>query len=72
CIWTQLPLVLAFAVTIHKSQGCSLDRVVVDIGRNERTDGQTFTALSRCRELCGILLETFDVERLVRIGGSNS
>ncbi|CAM9738741.1 unnamed protein product, partial [Laminaria digitata] len=72
CIRTQLPLMLAFAVTIHKSQGCSLDRVVVDIGRNERTDGQTFTALSRCREICGMLLETFDVERLVRIGSSNS
>ncbi|CAN0505972.1 unnamed protein product, partial [Laminaria digitata] len=51
CFRSQLPLILAFAVTIHKSQGCSLDRVVVDIGRNERTDGQTFTALSRCREL---------------------
>ncbi|CAM9185916.1 unnamed protein product, partial [Laminaria digitata] len=64
CIRTQLPLMLSFAVTIHKSQGCSLVRVVVDIGRNERIDGQTFTALSRCRELCGMLLETFDMERL--------
>ncbi|CAM9460002.1 unnamed protein product, partial [Laminaria digitata] len=72
CIRTQLPLMLSFAVTIHKSQGCSLDRVVVGIGWNERTDGQTFTALSRCRQLCGMLLETFDVERLVRIGSSNS
>ena len=72
CIRTQLPLMLAFTVTIHKNQRCTVDRVVVDIGRNERADGKSFTVLSLCREFCGMLFETFDVARLVPIGRSNS
>lgn len=52
-------------------QGCSLDRVVVDIDQNEKTGGQTFTALSRCRGIWGMLPEAIDLTHLVRTGNSN-
>ena len=61
---------LAFVVTFNKSQDCTIDRVVVDIGRSGRTDGQTSTTLSRCWEFCGMLPETFDLTRLVQTGNS--
>lgn len=72
CTRTQLPLSLAFAITIHKSQGQSLGRAVVDIGSTEQTDGQTITALSRVRTIDGLLLEDVDLDRLLRIGNSAS
>lgn len=55
--FTQYPLKLAWAVTIHKSQGKTFDRVHVDIGRGVFTPGQLYVALSRCRTLEGITLE---------------
>ena len=61
-------MTLAFAVTHHKSQGNTLDRVVLDIGEREINDGQTFTALSRCRDINNMLLEDFSQERLQAIG----
>ncbi|CAM9191521.1 unnamed protein product, partial [Pylaiella littoralis] len=72
CVRTQLPLAVAFAITIHKSQGQSLLRAVVDIGSSEKTDGQTFTALSRLRSVQGLLLEDADLDRFLRIGLTNS
>jgi ATP-dependent exoDNAse (exonuclease V) alpha subunit len=53
----QYPLMLAWAVTIHKSQGKTFDRVVIDIGRGAFTHGQTYVALSRCTTLDGIVLK---------------
>ena len=47
CSRLQLPLKLAWAVTIHKSQGLTLDRVVIDIGKREFSCGLTFVACSR-------------------------
>ena len=47
CSRLQLPLKLAWAVTIHKSQGLTLDKVVVDIGKREFSTGLTFVACSR-------------------------
>ncbi len=55
--YTQLPLTLAWAVTIHKSQGKTFDRVVIDVGRGAFAPGQVYVALSRCRTLEGIVLK---------------
>lgn len=52
----QYPLRLAWAVTIHKSQGKTFDRVIIDLGRGAFAHGQTYVALSRCRTLEGIVL----------------
>ena len=53
----QYPLRLAWAVTIHKSQGKTFDKVVVDIGRGAFAHGQVYVALSRCRNIEGLLLQ---------------
>lgn len=53
----QYPLMLAWAVTIHKSQGKTFDKVIIDIGRGAFTHGQTYVALSRCTTLGGIVLK---------------
>ncbi|AKG53822.1 putative helicase [Dehalogenimonas sp. WBC-2] len=55
--FTQYPLMLAWAVTIHKSQGKTFDKVIVDIGRGAFACGQTYVALSRCTTLEGIILK---------------
>ncbi|MBT3865281.1 AAA family ATPase [Candidatus Peregrinibacteria bacterium] len=55
--FTQFPLRLAWAVTIHKSQGKTFDKVIVDIGRGTFAHGQIYVALSRCTTLGGITLK---------------
>ena len=52
----QIPLRLAWAVTIHKSQGQTYDEVVIDMGRGAFSPGQTYVALSRVRSLEGLYL----------------
>src|SRR3989338_4139502 len=54
--FTQYPLKLAWAITIHKSQGKTFDRVIIDMGRGAFAHGQTYVALSRCRSFEGISL----------------
>jgi len=55
--FTQYPIMLAWAVTIHKSQGKTFDKVIIDIGRGAFAHGQVYVALSRCTCLDGIILK---------------
>jgi ATP-dependent DNA helicase PIF1 len=56
--FTQLPFKLAWAMTIHKSQGQTLPRAVVSLGRGTFADGQLYVALSRCTSLDGLVLKS--------------
>jgi ATP-dependent DNA helicase PIF1 len=55
--FSQYPLRLAWAVTIHKSQGKTFDKVIIDLGRGTFVHGQLYVALSRCTSLEGIVLK---------------
>jgi ATP-dependent DNA helicase PIF1 len=58
---TQIPLVAAWAMTVHKSQGMTLNRVIVDLGRSFE-QGQEYVALSRARSLQGLKVVSLGVE----------
>ena len=57
---TQIPLIIAFASSIHKSQGAEFDCAIMDIGKNIFEFNQIYVALSRIRTLQGVYLLAFD------------
>lgn len=61
--FTQYPVKLAWALTIHKSQGLTFNNVIIDLGRGAFTGGQTYVALSRCRSFEGLTLRSTVAER---------
>jgi len=56
-IFRQYPVRLAWAITIHKSQGKTFDKVIIDMAGGAFESGQSYVALSRCRTLQGIILK---------------
>ena len=56
---TQIPLILAWSLTIHRCQGCTLDYCIADLGPSVFLEGQAYVALSRVRSSNGLLLVDF-------------
>ena len=61
----QFPLILAYAVTIHKCQGLSLDCAIVDLSDKVFSAGMAYVALSRVRSLAGLHLSAFDPASII-------
>ena len=61
---SQVPIILAWALTIHKSQGATMDAAEIDVGSGIFECGQTYVALSRVKSLDGLYLTSFDAEKI--------
>ena len=67
---TQLPLKLCWAMTMHKSQGQTLQMAVIDLGVKEACTGLTFVCLSRAKNIRDLIVEPMAFDRLSRLGES--
>ena len=67
---TQFPLRLCWAMTIHKSQGLTLNTAVIDIGKKDIGIGMTYVALSRLKTIKGLFFKSKCYERLQKINTS--
>ena len=61
----EFPLILAYAVTIHKCQGVSLDCAIVDLSDEVFSAGMAYVALSKVRSLSGLYLSAFSPKSLL-------
>jgi ATP-dependent DNA helicase PIF1 len=69
--FTQFPLKLAWAITIHKSQGQTYNTVAIDMGYGAFAHGQTYVALSRCKTLEGNIFKQKNIQRRYYCGIQN-
>ena len=60
----QLPLRLAWAMTIHKCQGLTLSKAWIDLGSSERTLGITYVGLGRVKKIQDLIIELVTLQRL--------
>ena len=63
---------MAWAITVHKSQGLTLDKAVIDIGQRDFAPGITYVALSRVRNLDDCLIQSFDFQRIAHLNKSKT
>ena len=61
---SQIPLIYGWAITIHKAQGLTLDKAIIDLGNGIFECGQTYVALSRIKSLEGLYLTAFDYSKI--------
>ena len=66
----QLPLRLAWALTIHKSQGLTLPKAWIDLGKSEKTVGVSYVGISRVKTLSSVIIEPMPFERLTSFSSS--
>ena len=64
-IKSQIPLIPAYALTIHKSQGATLDTAIIDVGSKIFEHGQLYTALSRVKSIENLYLINFDETKII-------
>ena len=69
---TQLPLRLCWAITMHKSQGQTLEKAVIDLGMKEACTGLTFVCLSRAKRLADLKVEPMSFDRIGKLGNSDT
>ena len=60
----QLPLILAYSVSIHRSQGTGFEAAEIDIGSNVFENGQSYVALSRVKDLNGLYITSLDITKI--------
>ena len=69
---TQLPLRLCRAITMHKSQGQTLDKAVIDLGPKEACTGLPFVCLSRAKRRVDLMVEPMSFDRIDNLGNSST